>query len=302
MRNPLSQIEVIHPPGDRKALEWIAALGADGLPYRLTRRGSEWHLEVPATHIEQAWGTIRATEEINRGWPPKPVRWEETPGQAHPLWSGLWGAGFTVMVFICFGPYESGNAWLRAGAVDSVAIADGQWWRGVTALTLHADFGHLASNFLFLTILGGAVCRALGTGAGWALVVASGIAGNTLLALLADDQHLAVGASTAAFGALGIVVMNQVTENFRRFGGWKSVWSRMWVPLLAGLALLGFLGSDPNSDIAAHGFGFLCGLALAIPVSVPRTRRAPSWLQDVLKVGTVVLIMFAWHSAIQFAG
>ena len=229
------------------------------------------------------------------------VRGDDKPGLAHPLWSGLWGAGFIAMVFICFGPYSPGNSWLRAGAVDSEAIAGGQWGRGVTALTLHADFSHMASNFLFLTIIGGSVCRILGVGVGWGLILASGFIGNTTLGLLASHQHLAVGASTASFGALGLLTMNQVVENFRQFGGWKSVWSRVWIPLLAGFALLGFLGSGPNSDIAAHGFGFVAGLFLAIPVSIPKTRRASPWLQDVFKVGTVVLIMFAWHSAIQFA-
>ena len=293
--------DIIHPPSDQKALEWIAALGSAGVPYRLSRHGSRWLLIVPAGQRDRAWETITAMEEANRGWPPRPVRWDDAPAQAKPIKSGLWGAGFLLLVFICFGPYQSGIAWLRAGAADSTAIVAGQWWRVITALTLHAGFAHLASNMVFLIFIGGAVCRVFGLGMGWALIVASGAAGNGLLAALAAEQHIGVGASTGCFGALGILSMHQAAENLRRFGNWRSVWSRAWIPLLGGLALLGFLGADPNSDVAAHAFGFLCGLLVGVPCSIPRTRRVNALAQDLLKVGTVLLILFAWRSAIHFA-
>ena len=290
--------EVIHPPSDRKALEWITALAADGLPYRLTRRGPDWQLSVPAVLGERARATIAAFEEVNVGWPPQPVRWTEPSPQAHPVWSGIWGAAFIIMVFVCFGPYDAEIPQLRAASSDAFAIMAGEWWRPITALTLHAGFAHLAGNALFLAILGGFVCRSLGVGVGWLLILVSGIAGNLLVAFAARDTgHIAVGASTACFGALGILALHQAVENLHRFGNWKSVWSRTWVPLCGGLAMLGLLGSDPNSDIGAHGAGFLCGLAVAVPFSLQRGNMPPAWAQDLLKLVTLLLIMVAWRAA-----
>lgn len=302
VNTPSQAFETIEPPNADKALEWITALAADAIPYRLLKVGEEWQIQVPLHFGEKARGTIHDYEEVNIGWPPQPQRWVESKALAHPLWSGLWGAAFIIMVFFCFGAYDGNNPHLRSGASDSVAIKEGQWWRPVTALTLHSGFEHLAGNAVFLTILGGVVCRNLGVGLGWTLIVLSGIAGNTLVAFASrDNPHLSVGASTACFGALGIAAMFQALENYRHFGGWKSVWSRAWIPLCGGMALLGFAGTHPGSDIAAHAAGFFCGLLVVLPFSIPRPRQCSEWVEAALKVGTVVLIMFAWRAAIQVA-
>ena len=59
-----------------------------------------------------------------------------------------------AIFFACTGPWTEGNPWFATGAVDSLAIVQGQWWRLVTALTLHADFNFktlilLCQKFLF---------------------------------------------------------------------------------------------------------------------------------------------------------
>ena len=62
-------------------------------------------------------------------------------------------------------------------SLDSTAMAAGEWWRAVTALTIHADEGHLVGNMVSLSLFGYAVCLAYGGGLAWALILASGIAG-----------------------------------------------------------------------------------------------------------------------------
>ena len=39
--------------------------------------------------------------------------------------------------------------WFEGGSADSTRILAGELWRSVTALCLHADVGHVASNALF---------------------------------------------------------------------------------------------------------------------------------------------------------
>lgn len=291
----------IVPPSERKALEWITALAAAGLPYHLVLDGDAWRLTVPAERYDESMEALRAYEAANVGWPPRKRGDFDAPALAHPLRSGLWGSGFILMVFICFGPYDAAVPWLRAAASDAEAIMSGQWWRPVTALTLHAGFAHLAGNMIFLTILGGALCRAFGVGSAWALILLSGIAGNFLTAWGATGSHVAVGASTASFGALGLLAAYQAISTYRETGHWKSVWGRVWIPLCGALAMLGFLGTAPGSDLAAHGLGFLSGVVLAFPARMAkRVHQSESW-QAVLKVATILLIMLAWRFAIRFA-
>lgn len=294
-----SEAGTILPPNDRKALEWITALAAAGLPYRLTGTGDSWRLVVPEDQAHAAVQAIQAYEEVNVGWPPRRDEPADVAARAHPVWSGLWGSGFIVMVYTCFGPYVAENPWLRAAASDSVGIRQGEWWRPITALTLHADLEHLLGNALFLTVLGGLVCSRLGLGLGWGLILASGILGNLLTALGYDSQHIAVGASTSVFGALGILAMGQAIAQFRRSGHWRSIWSRVWLPLMAGLAMLGLYGTSPHSDIIAHGAGFLCGMVLIAPIAGTRSSPPGEWMDAILKVSSVVVIMLAWRAAIQ---
>src|SRR2546430_9329762 len=50
----------------------------------------------------------------------------------------------------------------------------GEWWRAVTALTLHADAPHLLGNALASALLVTAVCQQLGPGVGLWLVLLAG--------------------------------------------------------------------------------------------------------------------------------
>lgn len=153
---------------------------------------------------------------------------------------------------------------LPAGRVDAaLMIEGGEWWRALTALTLHGDVVHLASNlvagvgFVFLS------ARFFGAGAAWLLVLSAGAAGNALNAWVHyPETHLSIGASTAVFAALGLIT---------GAGLWAALmqpierWTmpRWLIPAFGGLTLLGLLGIgdglDARIDVAAHISGFAVG-------------------------------------------
>ena len=89
----------------------------------------------------------------------------------------------------------------------------------------------------------------------------SGAAGNWLTAALRGAPHSAVGASTGIFGGIGGLAALELMR--RRRGAAVSAW-RAWAPIAAGLALLGFLGTSPQSDVLAHLFGFAVGALLGV--------------------------------------
>jgi hypothetical protein len=75
---------------------------------------------------------------------------------------------------------------------------------------------------------------------------------------LYESGHLSVGASTAVFGAVGILCALQAVNAARSGKGWK----RMVLVFGAGVALLAFLGTSARSDLGAHLFGFFSGAVM----------------------------------------
>ena len=81
-------------------------------------------------------------------------------------------------------------------------VAEGEWYRLITAGFLHAGFLHIAFNMLLLFFLGRLLEPALGTPRFVALYFAS-LLGGSFGALLLDPNALTVGASGAVFGLFG---------------------------------------------------------------------------------------------------
>ena len=104
-----------------------------------------------------------------------------------------------------------GSTLLQDGAVSRAEIADGEYWRLVTAGFLHAGFFHLLFNMLSLYILGGLLEPAVGKLRFGLIYFVSLLAG---LVRRADARAHAptVGASGAIFGlmaATAVVMRNR---------------------------------------------------------------------------------------------
>ena len=184
-----------------------------------------------------------------------------------------------VAILVPVSNFLFGRDWLAIGRVDGAAMRAGEWWRAITALTLHADAAHLLGNAGFGSFFGFAVGRALGGGVGWLLIVMSGAVANLINAWVSGAGHRSIGASTAVFAALGILTAYSWRTGRRRHVSWRQ----RIAPVIAGLGLLAFTGSgsgspDANVDIGAHLFGFLMGAAAGLgiaqigPVTARRTQ------------------------------
>jgi membrane associated rhomboid family serine protease len=286
----------IHPPSLEKTQEWITALAAAGIPFALILVDSRWVIVVDQAVSEAARREIQGYEEDNRDWPPRPVPGYRRPGLI-PTWAGFWGVHLLLLFSIWIGPYNPALALCRAGAAQGRLIAEGEWWRAVTALMLHSGPVHLAGNILFLLLLGQAVCRRLGPGLGWLLMLVSGVAGNLASAFLTLPGHTSVGASTACFGAVGILAVDKAVDNFRRFREWRSIWSRTWIPLGAGVAMLALTGVGEGSDLLAHAMGLAAGMVFAVPATLWGTDWLSKWGQRVLAGACLLFVACAWWLA-----
>ncbi len=149
--------------------------------------------------------------------------------------------------------------WIELGNAHAGKILHGEWWRLITALTLHSGVLHLISNIALGGIIMIRLCRLLGSGRAWFLVLCAGSLGNLLNALVQSPDHRSIGSSTAVFAAIGLLA----TINMLHF---RSNQRRNWtLPLAAALGLLALLGaSGDNTDIGAHLFGFISGIGLGL--------------------------------------
>ncbi len=269
---------------EREKLDsWSLVLDSQGIPYRVVRRPDGWSVAVRSDHVERVVSLIEQYESEN---PPETSEVARLAGKGRTYF-GLYVAVGLALFFLVTGPSSSTSHWFTEGTAVSELIRQGEIWRGVTALTLHADFAHILSNTLSTALFLTAVAQVLGPGLGASLVLASGALGNVVNAWVQGPGHRSVGASTAIFGAVGILAGVALARR-QRLGSWRGAWA----PVVAGLALLGLLGTGESTDIAAHLFGFTVGLGLGIVAGFgieSPPRRSVQWLLAALSGAVLIL-------------
>jgi membrane associated rhomboid family serine protease len=153
-----------------------------------------------------------------------------------------------------------GGEVFRDGALVGFLVGQGDWWRLVTAMFLHASLIHLLFNMLALWWIGSAVEVALGSVRYVLIYFASGLAGSAGALLLSDQFAVTVGASGAVFGMLGALLVLQWLQT-GSIGG----------PVLTLLVLnLVITFTIPNISVGGH-LGGLVGGVLAT-FALVRTR------------------------------
>ena len=280
-----------------QARQWSLVLDSRSVPCLLETRDDGWHLLVPPEQYERALHELRSYVRENEHWPPL------TP-QARPLFENTLA---TLSVLILLATFHnltrmetsltglSMPDWIALGNAQAGSILDGQWWRLVTALTLHADWAHLSSNLAIGGIFVYFLCRELGSGLAWSLLLSAGALGNLVNACVQSPGHSSVGASTAVFGAVGILAALSLVR-------YRHQLQRRWpLPVAAALALLALLGTEgKNTDLGAHLFGFVYGGFLGLITEYLIVRRgAPGpVLNALLAVISVAVVVGAWWAAL----
>lgn len=186
--------------------------------------------------------------------------------------------------------------WTAIGAAQRVLIADGEWWRLVTALTLHGDLGHLMGNLVFGVIFGWLVAQLIGSGFAWLSILLAGVLGNAMNIIAQTGAQSSIGASTAVFGAVGVLSGHALVTRAER---WRAG-LRRWAPVAAGIMLLAFLGfGGERTDYWAHIWGFVAGVGIGLFVARsdsmdPHNRRH----QRLAGQACVGLVAVAWLMAV----
>ena len=169
-----------------------------------------------------------------------------------------------------------GSTLLQEGSVSRATIADGEYYRLLTAGFLHAGFFHLLFNMLSLYILGSILEPAVGR-LRFGLIYFVSLLAGSFGALLLEANSPTVGASGAIFGlmaAAALVLRNR---------GMSVMESGLGIWILLNL-LITF--TVPNISIGGHVGGLIGGAVCALLLFDLRDRvRLPDAVPAVLCAG-----------------
>jgi membrane associated rhomboid family serine protease len=178
--------------------------------------------------------------------------------------------------------------------MDSAKVSAGEWWRIFTAVWLHADIGHLASNattgFVFL----GLAMGRYGTGAALLAAYLAGALGNVAGWALTQEPHRSLGASGMVMGALGLLATQSVALLPRASARIRYALAGA----LAGSMLFVLMGMSPETDVLAHAGGFAGGVTLGAVLARVPGMAENARVQLVAGLAFVLLAILPWWLAI----
>ena len=199
----------------------------------------------------------------------------------------------TILSLIHFYSWYNEIHWrlIREYGSSGLYILQGEYYRAVTALMLHADIEHLAGNLVGLFVFGTGVFSLTGYGKGSIMLLLSGFLGNITNAYFKKGALLSIGASTTVLGAAGILTALQIAK--KRETSISNI--QIFAPFAAGMALLGFLSGGENTDIAAHLFGFLWGFFIGMFYSTIITEKLEKESDNIMYAAiSIIVVLAAW--------
>jgi len=275
------------------ALEWMAVISSLGGDYFTEYTEGSWIIFVPVEQYSffdrqiAEYESERAIFEKNQESCSCHTKVEHDTS-----YSALHVSLILFFIHLISGPSGMNGPLINVGLLSIREVFNGEWWRPITALTLHGDIGHLLSNCMFLIVFIPHICYRLGATITWMLILASGIAGNITTCFFYDSPHRSLGASTSVFAALGILAGLAVIVKLR-----ERQTKLAYKAFIAGVAMLAITGLNPDTDILAHIFGFFYGFIFAA-VGYLLSDRISIKIKASIWMITCGLPVYAWYYAI----
>eukprot|EP00435_Cladocopium_sp_Y103_P073575 s56_g44.t1 len=194
---------------------------------------------------------------------------------AFSMWLGHNRANPTPCVL-----YQLGASW-------GPALARGQIWRLITPVMLHANLTHLLFNVFFQLRMGFGMERQFGREKMMMIYFACGLFGN-LMSVAVDPYKLAVGASTAGFGLIG-VWLAEILLSWEILGPARER-TVIWIVFML-ISVTTMSSMTPNMDLFGHLGGALGGFLLALVISDMKEDDRPEWYHQVRAAAALALLM-----------
>lgn len=163
-----------------------------------------------------------------------------------------------------------GDIIFNYGAGANFLISEGQWWRFITPMFLHAGLLHLLFNMFSLYLFGPELEKLAGKLRFLTIYFMAGLFGTVATFLLQDADYIHVGASGAIYGLLG--AFGALVYYARRT---LPQLRQIILPIIVISIVMTFL--TPNINATAHltglAVGFLIGLSYFHPKRIIGWKR-----------------------------
>ncbi|MDD3695507.1 MAG: rhomboid family intramembrane serine protease [Lentisphaeria bacterium] len=290
----------------QRFLPWLAVLASQNIDYAIVEDGQQRFLLLKRQKLPLALRELALYER-------NAARLRRRQLSLFGSESESLSSSFTAPAFVFAAFYfalllrfhafvvQSSRPWQSLGLWNAAFIRQGQFWRCITSLTLHADYAHLLGNVFWGCLLLTLAASSLGFGLSLLLMLASGALANLLNAYIFQQaSHQALGASTMLFALLGILCARAgIKVMYGSKAGQTGLLQQVQLvlPLLAGLGILSLWGTAAKSDLAGHAGGFLCGLLAGFfSLKIASGFRAWPWQLLYLLIAAAMHIL-AWKYA-----
>jgi membrane associated rhomboid family serine protease len=236
-------------------------------------------------HSGRAQGVQRMTRGVQR------ASFEGAGAKVTKLLIGVNVAVYVAELIQGGGVYGVGSTIYEKGVLWAPFIANGDYWRLITAAFLHYGPFHLLLNMLGLYWFGSLLEHRIGSGRFLLLYLVSGLAGSAG-ALVASPTNPTVGASGAIFGVLGAGFVLEQQRDYV-FGG-----SALGV-IVANLVLTVFW---PGISIGGHIGGLIGGAASMFALSrfgrghAVYGRPGVLGIAGIVAVGVLSIVVAYWKA------
>ncbi len=181
--------------------------------------------------------------------------------RAYPVVSIL--LAINLVVFIITLIPIIGDKAFYTGLSHNYSIKNGEWWRLITSMFLHADFMHLLMNMFSLFVFAPELEKFVGKWKFLAIYLVSGLAGGILTFITQDLSYASVGASGAIFGVFGaygaiLIRYKHLVPQLRQ----------IILPIIVISVIMTFL--SPGINVTAHLGGMATGFVLGLYFFKPK--------------------------------
>lgn len=183
----------------------------------------------------------------------------------------LINAGITISMLLL----AQTGTWISLFGTSQASVFENhEYYRLFTAFFIHVGMAHFLQNSIYIYFFGGRTELLFGKAKMLAIYILSGLGSSLLSVLFHSGGGLSVGASGAAFGLMGTVLVICRVRGQRSVGmNYTSV--LLWVVI--GI-LFGFL--TPNVDNLGHIGGFITGVVISYVILYTEKKTNPHPIGD----------------------
>ena len=189
-----------------------------------------------------------------------------------------------IMVYLFMALYDLDGTYFYALANNYEFVQNGQIYRLLTSMFLHADIIHIGCNMYALYILGPQVERYYGKTKFLLIYLLSGILGSIFSCVFMSADTISMGASGAIFGLLGSIAY--FTYYYR--ATLQGLLRSQVLPVILLNLAIGFM--VPGIDISGHIGGLIGGTLVSMAIGIGDKGRKTDQINGII---VFILMTFA---------